>query len=95
MHDITSILPVGVIPSARWTRKMPPHVNRRRVPGVIWLGLTGYADSNDKMRLRYVGSYESHIQCTCTCSLYTVNSASRYLINMYSRFHGVHNHQLM
>ena len=23
--------------------KWPPHVNRRRAPGVIWLGFTGYA----------------------------------------------------
>ena len=37
MHDITSTLPVGVLPSARWYAKWPPHVNRGRGPGVIWL----------------------------------------------------------
>ena len=42
MHDITSTLPVGVRPSARWYAQWPSHVNRRRAPGVIWLGFTGY-----------------------------------------------------
>ena len=43
MHDITSTLHVDVLPSARWyANSWPPHVNRRRAPGVIWLGFTGY-----------------------------------------------------
>ena len=42
MHDITSTLPVGVIHPLGLHAKWPPHVNRRRAPGVIWLGFTGY-----------------------------------------------------
>ena len=42
MHDITSTLPVGVLPSARRYAKWLPHVNRRRAPGVIRLGFNGY-----------------------------------------------------
>ena len=35
MHDITSTIPVGF--NAKW----PPHVNRRRAPGVLRLGFNG------------------------------------------------------
>ena len=54
MHDITSTLPVGVIPSARWYAKWPPNVNRRRAPGVIWLGIgfTGYGKGLFKLVLK-------------------------------------------
>ena len=47
MHDITSTLPVDVLPSARWYAKWPPHVNHRRALGGIWLGFTGYGIGND------------------------------------------------
>ena len=41
MHDITSTLPVGVNLPLGHT-KWPPHVNRRRAPGVLRLGFNGY-----------------------------------------------------
>ena len=42
MHDITSTLPVGVNHPQGGSAKCPPHVNRRRAPGAIWLRFTGY-----------------------------------------------------
>ena len=51
MHDITSTLPVDVLPSARWYAKWPPHVNRRRAPEMIWLGFTGYGKNLRKIRV--------------------------------------------
>ena len=42
MHDITSTLPVGVNLPLGFNAKWPPHVNHRRVPGVIWLQFNGY-----------------------------------------------------
>ena len=43
MHDITSTLPVGVNLPLGFNAKWPPHVNRRRAPGVLRLGFNGYA----------------------------------------------------
>ena len=45
MHDITSTLPVGVNLPLGFNAKWPPHVNRRRAPGVLRLGFNGYAFS--------------------------------------------------
>ena len=42
MHDITSTLPVGVNLPLGFNAKWPPHVNRRRAPGVLRLGCNGY-----------------------------------------------------
>ena len=42
IHDITSILPVGVNLPLGFNAKWPPHVNRRRAPGVRRLGFNGY-----------------------------------------------------
>ena len=46
MHDITSTLPVGVNLPLGFNAKWPPHVNRRRAPGVLRLGFNGYATSD-------------------------------------------------
>ena len=43
MHDITSILPAGVNLPLGFNANWPPHVNRRRAPGVLRLGFNGYA----------------------------------------------------
>ena len=42
MHDITSTLPVSVNLPLGFNAKWPPHVNRRRAPGVLRLGFIGY-----------------------------------------------------
>ena len=42
MHDITSTLPVCVNLQLGFNAKWPPHVNRRRAPGVLRLGFNGY-----------------------------------------------------
>ena len=42
MHDITSTLPVGVTLPLGFNAKLPPHVNRRRAPGVLRLGFNCY-----------------------------------------------------
>ena len=42
MHDITSILPIGVNPPLGFNAKLPPHVNRRRAPRMIRLGFNSY-----------------------------------------------------
>ena len=42
MHDITSTPPVGVNFPLGFNAKWPPHVNRRRAPGVLRLGFNGY-----------------------------------------------------
>ena len=46
MHDITSTLPVGVNLPLGFNAKWPPHVNRRRAPGVLRLGFNGYGQTN-------------------------------------------------
>ena len=47
MHDITSTLPVGVNLPLGFNAKWPPHVNRRRAPGVLRLGFNGYGVGNE------------------------------------------------
>ena len=42
MHDISSTLPVGVNRPLGFNAKWPPHVNRRRAPGVLRLGFNVY-----------------------------------------------------
>ena len=42
INDITSTLPVGVNLPLGFNAKWPPHVNRRRAPGVLRLGFNGY-----------------------------------------------------
>ena len=53
MHDITSTLPVGVNLPLGFNAKWPPHVNRRRAPGVLRLGFNGYG-------LTYAASWRRH-----------------------------------
>ena len=52
MHDITSTLPVGVNILLGFNAKWPPHVNRRRAPGVLRLRFNGY-DTIDAIELTH------------------------------------------
>ena len=52
MHDITSTFPVGVNLPLGFNTKWPPHVNRRRAPGVLRLGFNGYDYIHD-LRITY------------------------------------------
>ena len=51
MHDITSTLPVGVNLPLGFNAKWPPHVNRRRAPGVIRLEFNGYGSIKTTTRV--------------------------------------------
>ena len=54
MHDITSTLPVSVNLPLGFNAKWPPHVNRRKAPGVLRLGFNGYGTiANNTIQLEY------------------------------------------